>query len=75
MPLASSGASSATGTLSVVVNANSMEMLFGRHVGPDPTELGNKLGVWEQGLNKEDSAVEVELETPFLLVVYPVGGV
>ena len=74
MPLASSGASSATGTLSVVVNANSMEMLFGRHVGPDPTELGNKLGVWERGFGKEDSAVAVELETPFLLVVHLVGG-
>ena len=49
-------------------------MLFGRHVGPDPTELGNKLGVWERGFGKEDSAVAVELETPFLLVVHLVGG-
>jgi len=46
----------------------------GRHAGLDPTVLGNKLGVWERGFDKEESAVTDELETPFLLVVHLVEG-
>jgi len=39
-----------------------------------PRALGNKLGAWERCFDKEDIAVTVELETPFLLVVHLVGG-
>ena len=54
-------------------------MLFGKHVGwcSDATPLGNtvrRLGVLEQRFDKEEAAVTVELETPFLLLVYLVEG-
>ena len=72
MPLVSSGRPSATGAPSVVVD--SMQMLFGRHVGWCPlhhytSPLGNKisrLDVWERGFD--------ELGSPFLLVVHLVEG-
>jgi len=67
MPLVSSGRPSATGAPSVVVD--SMQILFGRHVGWYTSPLGNKisrLGVWERGFE--------ELGTPFLLAVHLVEG-
>ena len=72
MLLVSSGSSkpSATGASSVVVD--SMQLLFGRHVGlcPGTTPLMNFEGL----PFGSDVAVPAELETPFLFVVPLVEG-
>ena len=61
------------GAPSVVVD--SMQLLFGRHVGwcPDTTPLGN-IEVFKGLASGSDVSVTVELETPFLFVVPLVEG-
>ena len=70
MPFVSSGRPSATGAPSVV--DDSMQMLFGRHVGwcPGTSPLVN-IEVLASG---SYVGVTVEFETPFLFIVPPVEG-
>ena len=74
MLLASSGRPSATGHPPVVVD--SIQILFGRHIGwyPDTTRrLGISCEGWRLGASKEN--VAVQLEAPFLSVFHLDKGV
>ena len=64
MALVSSGRTSATGAPSVVVD--SMQMLFGRHIGWCPAAGTTPLESIEVFKAGSDVAVTVELENPFL---------
>ena len=67
MPFVSSGRPSATGAPSVVVD--SMQMLFGRHVGWCPAAGTTPLVNIEVLKAGSDVALTVEFETPFLFIV------
>ena len=77
MALTSSGRSCATGAPSFVVHSIHVHTV-GRHVALCPaTSLLGNIKFWRlgaRGFDKEDVAVTVELETPFLFVVPLVEG-